>query len=55
MKNYRVEWRHNYQWRMDDENGGTFRTLREAKEAELKIIRAHNYELETRIVAVAWS
>lgn len=44
---YRVEWKHNGQWRMEENGIGTFKTLAEAKKAQ----KSRAYErVETRIV-----
>lgn len=49
MKNYRVEWMHNGQWRMAENDAETFST-REAAERHLKTLKKKYPKLETRIV-----
>lgn len=48
---YRVEWRHNGQWRMD-ESSIEFATLTLAKAYEVKMKKDSSGDLETRIVEV---
>lgn len=45
-KKYRIEWKHNFQWRMEENNEGTFDTLVQANNAR------HQYpydKVETRV------
>lgn len=52
---YRVEWMHNGQWKMDEDNSNTFDLRADAEKAELAMIRASkNHKMETRIVEVAY-
>ncbi len=47
---YRVEWLHNYQWRMELNDKGTFATRPEAKAYEKEIKRHSSPGLKTRII-----
>ncbi len=52
-KRYRVEWMHNFNWRMDEDGSGTFATREEAEEYIRLSQKQSSGPLTTRIVEVA--